>query len=45
MRLNTVTPVLLFDYGDTLVQYYRREEFPPILREERRKRAPPIQIL
>ena len=25
-------PVLLFDLGDTLVQYYRREEFPPLLR-------------
>ena len=26
-------PVLLFDLGDTLVGYYQREEFPPILRE------------
>ena len=25
-------PVLLFDLGDTLVQYYRREEFLPLLR-------------
>ena len=24
-------PVLLFDLGDTLVQYYRRDEFPPLL--------------
>ena len=26
-----VRPVLLFDLGDTLVRYYRREEFPPLL--------------
>ena len=25
-------PILLFDLGDTLVRYYRREEFPPLLR-------------
>ena len=25
-------PVLLFDLGDTLVKYYSRQEFPPILR-------------
>ena len=25
-------PVLLFDLGETLVRYYRREEFPPLLR-------------
>ncbi|MBI3244177.1 MAG: HAD family hydrolase [Chloroflexi bacterium] len=28
-----LTPILLFDLGDTLVQYYQREEFPPILQE------------
>ena len=27
------TPVLLFDLGDTLVGYYSRSEFPPILQE------------
>ena len=25
--------VLLFDLGDTLIQYYRREAFPPLLKE------------
>ena len=27
----TLKPLLLFDLGDTLVQYYRRDEFPPLL--------------
>jgi putative hydrolase of the HAD superfamily len=26
-------PILLFDLGDTLIRYYQREEFPPILQE------------
>ena len=26
-------PILLFDLGGTLVEYYRRSDFPPILRE------------
>jgi putative hydrolase of the HAD superfamily len=28
-----MTRAVLFDLGNTLVRYYRREEFPPILRE------------
>ena len=31
--MKILKPVLLFDLGDTLVQYYRREEFPPLLQE------------